>query len=92
MTPNIYIALKKTRVFLGHHHPVIFISAICLLLALALLLLAGILTTTDVSSSSGSTIGSFDEKTANKIQSLHASSSTSTSVTLPPLRHSPFIE
>jgi|GEM_PF-6607803 len=94
MTPSVYMALSKVRLFLRRHHPVIFISVLGIVLALALLMLYGVLSATDISVTPNNTISTFDTDTENKIKNLRASDSTGSgaTITLPSNRTNPFVE
>lgn len=92
MTPKVFMFTGKIRTFFGRHHPIVFIAVTGLLLAVALLALYGVLTSTDASTTTSSSIGGFDEKTADKIKALRASDSGNATITLPSPRPNPFVE
>lgn len=93
MTQQLYAALAAIRTFLGRHHPVLFISTLCLLLAIAVFSLYEVLTLTASDPiKATSTVSGFDEKTVQKIKGLHDSTDTDDSVNLPSSRPNPFVE
>lgn len=94
MTPQLYLAVAKSRDFLKHHHPVIFISALGLLLAFSIFSLYEVLSITFLDPTSlQSAIQPFDKKTVTKIEQLHvANDSDEDSLTLPSPRVNPFVE
>ena len=94
MTPQLYLLAKRLKIFVAHHHPVMFIALVSLLLGLAIYLLYQILTLSMAESVSGSsTIGVFDKRTVEKIKDLHISSGNDEAeLVFPSSRPNPFVE
>ena len=94
MTPQFYLYLDGLKKFVSRHHPVIFITSICLALAACVGLLYWVLVLTGVDeSTTTSTITSFDEETIERIKNLNISSnSAGATLTLPSPRPNPFVE
>ncbi len=90
---DLSLSLTPLKSFVRKHHPVLFISLICILLAGAIFALYQVL---DVSSqdesSATSSIGQFDQKTIERIDSLSASGDNSESLVFPSPRPNPFAE
>lgn len=93
MTPQLFSFVNSVRRFFGRHHPVVFISVISLLMAIAIFLLYQVFASTNSPQpENSSTISDFDQKTIDKIKTLHDSSSADTTITLPSPRSNPFVE
>lgn len=94
MTPQFYLFLDGFKKFIGRHHPVIFITSICLALAACVGLLYWVLVLTGVDeSTTASTITSFDKETIERIKNLNISTnSAEATITLPSPRPNPFVE
>lgn len=94
MSPQLYMFLNSVKKFVKHHHPVVFISVVCLLLGLAIMLLYMVLTITfSDEGTQDTTIKPFDQKTIDKIKELHVSSdSNAPTLKLPSTRYNPFVE
>lgn len=94
MKPQLYILWKRSQHFVGHHHPVIFISVVAILLGAAIFILSQILAVNLIDTSEGTpTIGKFDQKTIDKINDLHMSGSKNdTPLVFPSPRPNPFVE
>ena len=93
MTPQLYTFSKNIRTFFGQHHAVIFATAIGLLLSLAIFSLYEVLVLpTSEPTTQSSVVDKFDQKTIDKIKTLHDSSNGTSSVTLPSPRPNPFVE
>lgn len=94
MSPQLYMFWTGVKKFVKHHHPVVFISVLCLLLALAIALLYMVLTITfSDEGTQDTTIKAFDQQTIDKIKELRVSSdSNAPSLELPSTRYNPFVE
>lgn len=94
MTPQVYQAMTKTRVFLKHHHPVIFICIIGILLGFSIFSLYEVLSLTFLNPDNlQSAIQPFDKSTVTTIEQLHvATESGNDSLTFPSPRVNPFVE
>jgi hypothetical protein len=94
MTPQVYLFVTSAKRFFKHHHPVIFISFIGILLAAAVAMLYWVLVIGFSNEGTNVTnIGSFDQKTVDKIKNLHNSSDPNGSpLVLPSPRSNPFVE
>ncbi len=92
MTPQLFILTNSIRSVLARHHPVLFISALCLLLGAGVYSLYEVLSITSTTGGTSS-IAPFDQKTIDKIKNLHSSTdSNSTALTFPAPRSNPFVE
>jgi hypothetical protein len=93
MNADFYLVSKKITVFIRKHHAVIFITPLCIFLSIAIYFLYLVIQTTLTPSiAPASTIGSFDQKTIDKIKNLHDSTNSPTTVALPSPRPNPFVE
>jgi hypothetical protein len=92
MTPQLFSLMNSTRTILARHHPVLFITALCLLLGAGVYSLYEVLSITSTTGGTSSIVP-FDQKTIDKIKSLHSSTdSNNTALTFPTPRSNPFVE
>lgn len=85
--------LNPLKKIISDHHAFIFIVMTCLLLALAIYSLYDVLTlSTSTTTNVTSTIGNFDQKTIEKIKSLHDSNDAPSTLVFPKPRSNPFVE
>lgn len=94
MSPQLYTYVRSFNKFIGQHHAVIFISALCLTVGIAVLSLYQVLniSSDSTNTASTSTIQGFDTETADKIKQLRISSETGDSLQFPSPRTTPFAE
>ena len=94
MSPQLYAYSRFLRAFFAKHHPIIFVSTICIAIGLAVLSLSQVLSKLNEASNvtPTSTIQGFDDKTVDKIKQLRISSDGDETIELPSPRANPFVE